>query len=585
MIYLVIVNVAIALSFSLYHLFFRKLTFFQWNRFYLLGTVVVSLLIPIGLFIDLSAYFEEKIPTIHLAEMMDMSVIQFSAKAVPYRLMDVLVPIYWIGVFLSLGYLLYRLSQLHKLFSREADYLSFSFFQKVFLGQKVRQHEAILTHEQVHVQQGHSYDIVFMEMVKAFNWFNPVLYFMLKELKFQHECIADEICSKDKVAYAELLVAHAMKIEPGILANGFSNHSFLKKRIMMLFKNKSSQRQKLFYLSVLPFLLIVAGSTLLFNTSKAKEIVSTVENSIQDVALPIKKEVQSGQVFSGKGLEEKQSIMNLNPLHVVEGEQLSFIEQDTTKKIVGRILKDAPAQSHIDRNGNVLFTSVEINPSPKMGMNAFRKWISDNYQYPQAAIDAGVKGTISVSFVVERDGSFSDIRILKDLGHGTGEAAIKLMEKAERWNPGIQGGSPMRVAYVLPIRLDLTKMEEKETASELGDTKSSIDQDVSRVFESVEITPSPKGGMDVFRKWIADNYQYPATAIDAGLKGTITVNFIVEADGSLSNIKILKDLGYGTGEAALRLIAKAERWSPGIQNGKPVRSNYTLPIRLDLTQM
>ncbi len=106
-----------------------------------------------------------------------------------------------------------------------------------------------------------------------------------------------------------------------------------------------------------------------------------------------------------------------------------------------------------------------------------------------------------------------------------------------------------------------------------------------RIFESVEINPSPKDGMDAFRKWIADNYQYPAGAIDAGVKGTITVSFVVERNGELTDVKVLKDLSYGTGQAAINLLKRAKKWNPGIQNGRPVRVAYTLPIRLDLTQM
>jgi len=109
--------------------------------------------------------------------------------------------------------------------------------------------------------------------------------------------------------------------------------------------------------------------------------------------------------------------------------------------------------------------------------------------------------------------------------------------------------------------------------------------DGERIFESVEINPSPKEGMDAFRKWIADNYQYPAGAIDAGVKGTVTVSFVVERNGELTDIKVLKDLSYGTGQAAINLLKKAKKWNPGIQNGRPVRVAYTLPIRLDLTQM
>ena len=105
------------------------------------------------------------------------------------------------------------------------------------------------------------------------------------------------------------------------------------------------------------------------------------------------------------------------------------------------------------------------------------------------------------------------------------------------------------------------------------------------IFESVEIQPEPPGGIDAFRKWIGSNYDYPQAAIDQGVKGTIQVNFVVEKDGSLTDIKVARDLSYGTGQAAINVLKKAKKWKPGIQNGRPVRVAYSLPIRLDLTNM
>lgn len=107
--------------------------------------------------------------------------------------------------------------------------------------------------------------------------------------------------------------------------------------------------------------------------------------------------------------------------------------------------------------------------------------------------------------------------------------------------------------------------------------------DPDEIFQSVEIQPEPPGGMAAFRKWIAENYVYPQAATEAGIKGTVHVTFVVEKDGSLTDIKVVRDLSYGTGQAAVNMLKKAKKWSPGIQNGRPVRVQYSLPIRLDLT--
>lgn len=123
------------------------------------------------------------------------------------------------------------------------------------------------------------------------------------------------------------------------------------------------------------------------------------------------------------------------------------------KKIEGGITGSTTGTP--DGNPDKIFTAVEVNPDPVGGLGAFRKWVGDNYTYPSGAIDAGVKGQVVVSFVVERDGSLTDIKVVKDLSYGTGQAAINVLKKAKKWNPGIQNGRPVRVAFTLPITLNL----------------------------------------------------------------------------------------------------------------------------------
>lgn len=107
-----------------------------------------------------------------------------------------------------------------------------------------------------------------------------------------------------------------------------------------------------------------------------------------------------------------------------------------------------------DENVDQPFVHVEIMPIPIGGLPAFMKWVSENYNFPQSALEQGVSGVIEVSFVVERDGSLTDIAVKRDMEFGTGEAAINLLKKAKKWKPGVQNGRAVRVAYTLPIRLN-----------------------------------------------------------------------------------------------------------------------------------
>ena len=93
----------------------------------------------------------------------------------------------------------------------------------------------------------------------------------------------------------------------------------------------------------------------------------------------------------------------------------------------------------------------------------------------------------------------------------------------------------------------------------------------------IEVKPDFPGGMDKFYKFIGKNYQVPE---EDGLKGKIYVTFVVEKDGSLTDIKVLRDIGYGTGKEAIRVLKSCPRWNPGEQNGKKVRVLYSLPISI-----
>lgn len=97
----------------------------------------------------------------------------------------------------------------------------------------------------------------------------------------------------------------------------------------------------------------------------------------------------------------------------------------------------------------------------------------------------------------------------------------------------------------------------------------------------IEVQPSYPGGIDEFRKFVARNYKGPKN-IGRSLMGQVLVQFVVEKDGSLSDIKVLRDLGYGTGAEAVRVLKISKKWNPGILNGKPVPVKYVWPITINI---
>jgi len=134
MIYLLIVNISLIISFVLYKLIFRRLTFFQWNRIYLIGMALFSLLAPIGIFIELPniEIVEYEIPHVDLITYMDIAI--GGPQEQPIYLIYILTCVYWIGVAFSAGFFIWRGIMLVKTLAQKHDYLSFSFFDKVFIG-------------------------------------------------------------------------------------------------------------------------------------------------------------------------------------------------------------------------------------------------------------------------------------------------------------------------------------------------------------------------------------------------------------------------------------------------------------------
>lgn len=206
-------------------------------------------------------------------------------------------------------------------------------------------------------------------------------------------------------------------------------------------------------------------------------------------------------------------------------------------------------------NENIYNTSgIEVLPEYPGGIGKFYQFIGDNYKTPTAVDFLG--GKVYVSFIIEKDGSVADIKVLRDVGFGTGKEAIRVLELCPKWSPGHQNGKNVRCSYSLPISLQPYVFSVKE----------------------VDVKPNYEGGFEGVSKIIAENYKKPTAKEFKG--GEVQITFTVEIDGSLSDIKVYKDLGFGTGEEAVRVLSGIKNWIPAKKQGKKVRCDFGLPIRL-----
>ena len=231
-----------------------------------------------------------------------------------------------------------------------------------------------------------------------------------------------------------------------------------------------------------------------------------------------------------------------------------------------------------DVSQDSIYVVADVMPEYKDGgLDGFRKYVAQNYVVPDI-VKTDLNGLIIVSLVVEPDGQLSTIQVLRDLGFGTGEEAVRVINTSEQWTPGFIKDKPVRVKLTLPLPI---KVVAQTPLEDIGLTQDTGDGPVY-LSDVVHVTPEYKeGGLDGFRRYLAKNY-IVSDEVKTNLNGLVIVSFIVETDGRLSNIKAVRDLGYGTGEEAVRLVANSERWIPGLKNGEPVRVSYTLPIPINI---
>ncbi|WP_281232192.1 energy transducer TonB [Flavobacterium gelatinilyticum] len=227
-------------------------------------------------------------------------------------------------------------------------------------------------------------------------------------------------------------------------------------------------------------------------------------------------------------------------------------------------------------NGNEETTRVDSKPEFRGGSEAlYNDFIKNNYRMP---IVKNLKGKVYVSFIVEIDGTLSNIKVLRDIGYGTGEEAIRVLKLSPRWIPAKRDNKYVRWNYSFPITVNGIEPDQAREFYERtnNNTVSLVIEEENQVYNTagLEVKPEFPGGQQALELFLKENYKNP----QKDLKGRVYVTFIIEKDGSLSDIKILRDFGYGTGAEAIRVLKKSPKWIPGKQNDKIVRVLYSMPI-------
>ena len=132
------------------------------------------------------------------------------------------------------------------------------------------------------------------------------------------------------------------------------------------------------------------------------------------------------------------------------------------------------------------------------------------------------------------------------------------------------------------LDIDVEADDQTEVEEYVPPVEDEEEVDEAEIFTVVESMPTFPGGMGALMKYLAENIKYPPLAKESGIQGRVFINFVVEPDGSISNVKVLRGIGGGCDEEAVRVVQNMPKWSPGKQRGKPVRVSYNLPVKFTL---
>lgn len=226
-----------------------------------------------------------------------------------------------------------------------------------------------------------------------------------------------------------------------------------------------------------------------------------------------------------------------------------------------------------------VYDAVEIPAQPKGGMQTFQDYLSNNLTYPTLSLRNKTQGTVEVNFIVEKSGTVSNVEIKKGLDEACNNEALRVVKNSPKWDPARHKGQVVRQRVTLPITFTIPQQLASPTENASAEPNSSAS-------EVKQITPEqsarPEGGLDAFFNYVKQNQQYPAKARKNKIEGKVMVAFMVEKDGSLSDLKVVKKFGNGLDEEAIRLVEKGPKWLPAQYQGEPIRQKMVLPIIFQL---
>jgi len=618
-VYILKTSVCLAVFYLFYRLLLSKETFHRFNRLALLGVLLLSCLVPL-IEVTTQEASEMNQPFIALEDILLMTgpapVMEEVSTPFPWRAL--LLLIYLLGILFFLGRHLWSLGRMLRLlrtsrkesledgitlFVHDAKEVApFSWMKSIAVSKYDLEEsgDAVLTHERAHIRNRHSWDLLLAEGCIFFQWFNPAAWLLKQELQTVHEYEADEWVIEngiDAKTYQLLIIKKAVGARLYSIANSF-NHSSLKKRITMMIKKKSNPWARLKYAYVLPLAAVAVAafarpevSNELAEISNAKvndltsivkaEEVKSVENSSDEKfklsGTVVEAERKNVPVMGASVLIKGTTMGTLTDMDgkftllVKKGDviQVSFVGYQTQSVVVKDespltiLMRDdvQPMEEMVvvaqtpkeevkytkveveeteEPQEKVIFQVVEEMPEFQGGMGEAMKFLAKNIKYPVAAQQAKIEGRVIVQFVVERDGSISDVHTLRGVNPDLDAEAIRVVSLMPKWKPGKQRGKAVAVKYTMPIMFRLQSPAPKnEEAASIQHINLKVDKDADS--DNVDLVKNHLRSRYTGTKVHGAEGKSPLIVVDGEVKGNGTDILSKISPDQIQSISVLKN--------------------------------------------
>ena len=359
---------------------------------------------------------------------------------------------------------------------------SFTFFNWIFVGSMQSEISPILEHEKAHARLLHSLDLIITQLFRTFFWFLPTAWWVNTEMKKIHEYQADRHALKnyDLTDYSNLLISNTLKTNGLSLANSFHDGLTIKRLNEMKKQFYKVKKWKMAIVSTLCSLIII---TFACNDQLDAEIQKMGENATEVWEIPQesmgiynqlsekhgKENIKYIEIIPADGADKTASLNKQLKENQIYANLVLAVNVLKDENRLGIFFKEGKELDHVNNklmqmrepNEDVVFTMVEDQPEFPGGISAFYEYIGENLKYPALAKELGVEGRVFVQFVIDKDGSVTEVQSVKGIGSGCDQEAVRVMESAPNFIPGRQRDQAVKVRMVLPIvfKLDQTSSQ------------------------------------------------------------------------------------------------------------------------------